>query len=168
MTAERICLGALAGAFGTRGEVRLKSFTAAPEDVAAYGPLETEDGTRRFAVTLTGTAKTALTARLSGVTTKEAADALRGTRLYVDRALLPDTDEDEYYHADLIGLDVYDTGGALLGRINAVMNHGASDLLEITGPDLTAPILLPFTKATVPTVDLRRGRLVADLPEGLL
>jgi 16S rRNA processing protein RimM len=147
--------------------VRLKSFCAVPEDIASYGPLQSEDG-RRFDVTLTGRTKNALTARLSGVATKEQADALRGTRLTVDRALLPEPCEEEYYHADLIGLPVYDTGGALLGHVRAIHDHGAGDLLELHGPGLKTTVLLPFTRDAVPTVDLAAGRLVADPPEGLL
>ena len=164
---SRVCVGAVAGAFGVKGEVRLKSFTAEPEDIAAYGPLETEDGAQRFEAQITGRAKGTLVARLSGIASKEAADALRGTRLYVDRDCLPAPDEDEYYHADLIGLEVYDTGGALLGTVKAVLNHGASDLLEIQGPGLASTVLLPFTLDAVPTVDLATRRIVADPPEGL-
>jgi len=167
MAATRVCLGAIAGAFGVRGEVRLKSFCADPGAITAYGPLATEDGDRRFAVTLTGTAPGALVARLSGVATREAAEALRGTRLYADRAALPAPAEDEFYHADLIGLAVQDTGGRPLGQVRAVLNHGAGDLLEIAGPGLATPMLLPFTRAAVPTVDLAAGIIVADPPEGL-
>ncbi|MHA7850775.1 ribosome maturation factor RimM [Roseovarius sp.] len=164
----RICLGAIAGAFGVQGEVRLKSFTATPEDIAAYGPLESEDGTRRFEITLSGqSAKGGLIARLSGVTTKEQADALRGVRLYTDRDRLPALPDEEYYHADLIGLEVYDTGGALLGRVKTVLNHGAGDILELQGQGLTSTVLLPFTRQAVPTVDLAAGRIIADPPDGL-
>ena len=164
----RICLGAIAGAFGVHGEVRLKSFTATPEDIAAYGRLDTEDGARSFDIALTGqSAKGALIARLSGVATKEQADALRGTRLYAERSRLPALPDDEFYHADLIGLEVFDTGGASLGRVKAVLNHGAGDLLEIHGPGLKATVLLPFTREAVPTVDLAAGRIVADPPDGL-
>ena len=167
MSVEKVCVGAIGGAFGVRGEVRLKSFTAIPEDVAAYGPVETEDGATRWTVTLGRPIKGALSARLSGVTTKEEADALRGTRLYVPRDRLPDPDEDEYYHADLIGLPVFDTGGAALGHVKSVQSNGADDLLEIHGPGLTQTVLLPFTRAAVPTVDIAAGRIVADPPEGL-
>ncbi len=162
-----VCVGAIAGSYGVRGEVRLKSFCAEPEDVATYGALRTEDGARSFEVRLTGPIKNGFAARLSGIATKEQADALKGTRLYVDRDRLPEPDEDEFYHADLIGMDVSDTGGTLLGRVRAVLNHGAGDLLEITGPGLKAPVLLPFTKEAVPTVDLAGRRIVADPPEGL-
>ncbi len=165
---DRICIGAVAGAFGVRGELRLKSFTATPEDIAIYGPVTSEDGSQSFTITLTGqTTKGALIARLSGVATKEQADALRGLRLFVDRDRLPNLPDDEYYHADLIGLEVFDTGGALLGRVKSVLNHGASDILEIHGPGLKSTVLLPFTLEAVPTVDLASGRIIADPPDGL-
>ena len=164
----KVCVGAIAGAFGVRGEVRLKSYCADPAAIADYGALTDETGARRFDVTLTGQIKNGLSARLSGVRTKEEADALRGVRLYVDRAMLPATGDDEFYHADLIGLRVMDAGGTELGTVRAVLNHGASDLLEVHGPGLKAPILLPFTRAIVPTVDVAGGRIVADPPEGLL
>ncbi len=163
---NRICVGAVAGAFGVRGEVRLKSFTAQPEDIAEYNPLYSEDGQQSFSVSLIGQTKNGFTARLTGIQTKEQADALKGMRLFVDRDVLPELPDDEFYHADLIGLDVYDTGGTLLGRVENVLNHGASDLLEIK-PASGETILLPFTIALVPTVDLRAGRLVADPPDGL-
>lgn len=167
MTA-RICVGSIAGAFGVKGEVRLKSFCADPAAIADYGALTDEAGTRRFDVTLTGQVKNGLSARLSGVRTKEEADALRGIRLYVDRDRLPDAGEDEFYHADLIGLRVFDTGGTEIGTVRAVLNHGASDLLEVHAPGMKATVLLPFTRAVVPTVDLAGGRIVADPPDGLL
>jgi 16S rRNA processing protein RimM len=108
-----------------------------------------------------------LGARIAGVNTKEQADALKGVSLYVDRAKLPSLPDDEFYHADLIGLEARDTGGALLGKVLAVHNHGAGDLLEVAGPGLKTSLLLPFTIASVPTVDLAAGRIVVDLPEGL-
>ena len=162
---DRICVGAIAGAFGVAGEVRLKSFCADPAAIATYGPLFTEDGTQCYKVKLTRPVAGGLGARLSGVATKEDADALKGTTLWVSRDRLPAAGDDEYYHADLIGLEVRDTGGALLGRVSAVHNHGAGDLLEVTGPQ--GALLLPFTLAVIPTVDLSAGRIVADPPEGL-
>lgn len=164
---DRVCVGAIAGSFGVKGEVRLKSFCSDPEALASYGPLYTEDGSRKFTVKLTRPVAGGLGARLSGVATKEEADALRGTSLYVDREKLPSLGDDEFYHADLIGLEVRDTGGALIGRVQAVHNHGAGDLLEIMGPGMKQALLLPFTRAVVPTVDLAARRIVADLPEGL-
>ena len=164
---DMVCVGAIAGAFGVRGEVRLKSFCTDPADVAAYGPLSTEDGTRSFTVKLTRPVKGGFGARLNGVGSKEAADALKGTRLYAPRDALPALPDDEFYHADLIGLTVTDTGGAVLGQVRSVQNHGATDLLEIHGPGLKSTVLLPFTQETVPTVDLSQGKIVADPPDGL-
>lgn len=164
---DLVCVGAVAGAFGVRGEVRLKSFCAEPEDIANYAPLTTEDGGTSYAITLTRPIKNGFAARLSGVETKEQADALRGLRLYAPRDRLPALPDDEFYHADLIGLDVLDTGGTPLGKVRAVQNHGAGDLLEIHGPGLKTTVLLPFTREAVPTVDLDSGRIIADPPEGL-
>ena len=164
---EQVCVGALGGAFGVRGEVRLKSFCAIPEDIDAYGPLVTEDGAQRFSLQLTGRVKGGFTARLTGIETKEQADALKGVRLYAGRDQLPSLPDDEYYYADLIGLEVVDTGGTPLGTVRAVQNHGASDLLEIHAPGLKTTVLLPFTVEAVPTVDLASGRIIADPPEGL-
>ena len=160
---DLICLGAIAGAYGVRGEVRLKSFCAVPESIADYGPLVTGDG-RAFDVALTRPISGAYAARLSGVTTKEAADALKGVRLHVARDRMPPPGEDEYYHADLIGVAVYDTGGVHIGAIKAVQDHGAGDILEVSRPGL-AELLVPFTRTAVPTVDLGAGRIIVDPPE---
>ena len=162
MTTDRICVGAIAGAFGIHGEVRLKSFCAEPADIAAYTPLTTEDGTRSFAVRLTRPVAGGLGARLSGVATREDAEALRGMTLWAPRAALPSLPDDEFYHADLIGLEVADPGGAVLGRVRAVYDHGAGDILEVAGP--AGVLLIPFTRAAVPTIDLAAGRIVADPP----
>ncbi|HEY0212301.1 MAG TPA: ribosome maturation factor RimM [Paenirhodobacter sp.] len=162
---DRICVGAIAGAFGVKGEVRLKSFCSTPEDIAAYGPLWSEDGARQFRVKLTRPVTGGLGARLSDVTTKEAGDALKGVTLWADRDRLPSLPDDEFYHADLIGLDVFDTGGIAIGKVRSVQNFGASDILEIYVPGAKATLLLPFTRAVVPTVDLKAGRIIADPPE---
>ncbi|MEM1345290.1 MAG: ribosome maturation factor RimM [Pseudomonadota bacterium] len=159
-----VCVGAVAGAFGVRGEARLKSFCAEPEAIAAYGPLATEDG-RHFEVRLTRSVKGGLAARLSGVATREAAEALKGTRLYAPRTRLPALGDDEFYHADLIGLSVVDPGGTAIGRIKAIFDHGAGDVLEIALPSGDTA-LLPFTREAVPTVDLASGRVIADPPPG--
>ena len=167
MTADRICIGAIAGSFGVLGEVRLKSFCTDPEAIASYGPLHTEDGSRSFAVKLTRPVAGGVGARLSGVATKEQADALKGTSLFVDRARLPTLPDDEFYHADLIGMAAHDPGGALIGTVQAVHNHGAGDLLELAGPGLKQSLIVPFTFAVVPAVDLAARRVIVDLPEGL-
>lgn len=164
---EMVCVAAIAGAYGVRGEVRLKSFTAEAETIADYSPLTTEDGSRSFDVRITRSIKNGLAARLTGISTKEEADEMRGLKLYVPRDRLPDLPDDEYYYADLIGLEVRDTGGTVLGRVKSVQNHGSTDLLEIHGPGLKATVLLPFTLEAVPTVDLATGRIIADPPEGI-
>ena len=164
---DRICVGAIAGAFGVAGEVRLKSYCAEPTAIADYGLLHTEDGSRSFRITLTRPVAGGLGARVHGIKTKEEADALRGTQLYADRARLPHLPDDEFYHADLIGLAVQDAGGAALGTVQAVHNHGAGDILEISGPGLKSALMVPFTLVAVPTVDLTARKIVVDLPEGL-
>jgi 16S rRNA processing protein RimM len=164
---NRICVGAIMGAFGVKGEVRLKSFCADPAAIGDYSPLYSEDGKQSFDVTITGPIKGGFAARIKNVRYKDQADALRGTTLYVDRDVLPNLPDDEFYHADLIGLDVVDTGGQVLGRVTAVHDHGAGDLLEVSGKGLKTPALLPFTKEAVPTVDLQAGRIVADPPAGV-
>lgn len=161
---DLVCVGAIAGSFGVKGEVRLKSFCAQPDAIGDYAPLTDEQG-RSYDVRVTRAIKNGLAARLSGVTTKEAADALRGTKLFVPRDRLPDPDEDEFYHTDLMGMAVLDTGGTLLGTVKAVLNHGAGDLLEIATP--SGVVLMPFTRAAVPTVDLAGRRLIADPPDGV-
>lgn len=163
---DMICVGAIAGAFGVKGEVRIKSYTAIPTDIADYAPFQTIDGKREFDLVLTGNVKKGLTGRMSGIITKEDADALKGTELFVPRSRLPSLPDDEFYYSDLVDLSVRDTGGDTIGTIKSVQNHGASDLIEI----LTASqntVLLPFTKQNVPTVDLTAGLVVIDPPEGL-
>lgn len=162
---DLICIGAIAGSFGVSGEVRLKSFCSEPSDIAAYGPLSTEDGSRQFQITLTRPVSGGLGARITGVSTKEQADALRGTSLYVARDRLPALPDDEFYHADLIGLSAYDTGGELIGKVTAIHNHGAGDIVEISPTRHKSALLLPFTTAIVPNVDLAAGRIVVDLPD---
>lgn len=163
----KIVVGVLSGAYGVQGEVRLKSFCAAPEDIERYAPLTDARG-RTYHVAILRPIKNGFAARVAEIATKEAADALKGTELFADRSQLPSLPADEFYHADLIGLSVVDTGGAALGTIKSVQNHGADDLLEVQRPASSASFLLPFTRSAVPTVDLAAGRVVADPPEGLL
>ena len=163
---SNICVGAIMGAFGAKGEVRLKSFCAEPEDVGSYGPLLSEDGTQVFDLTVTRPVKGGFAARIKGVRYKDEADKLRGMRLYVTRDVLPNLPDDEYYYSDLIGLEVVDTGGVSLGKVRAVHDHGAGDFLEIRAVD-GKDALLPFTRDAVPTVDLSAGRIVCDPPDGV-
>ena len=164
---QRVCVGIVTGAHGVRGAVRLKSFTAEPGDVARYGALEDESGERHFSLRSVGKAKGVVIARIAGVADRDAAEALRGLRLYLPRAALPPPGEDEYYHADLIGLAAVLADGTRIGEVRAVHDFGAGDTLEIlrsAGP----PAMVPFTRAIVPVVDLAAGRLVVDPPPGLL
>ncbi len=156
---DMVCVGAIAGAFGVRGEARIKSFCADPGAIADYSPLSTEDG-RQIELKLGRAIKDGFAARLSGVTTREDVEALKGTRLYAHRDDLPALPDDEYYHADLIGLEVVDTGGAALGKVRAVPDFGAGDVLDVLGPK---ELMIPFTREAVPTVDLTAKRVVADL-----
>ncbi len=163
---DRIVVGAVTGAFGVKGEVRLKSFCAEPEDIVTYSPLYDAEG-MEYTVKITRSVKGGFAARLSGIRYKDQADAMRGKELFADRDLLPNLPDDEYYYSDLIGLDVLDTGGEALGKVAAIDNHGAGDILEIRGPGLKSSALLPFTKAAVPTVDLAAGRIIVDPPDGV-
>ncbi len=159
-----VCLGQIGAAHGVRGEVRLRSFTAEPEAIASYGPLQTEDG-RVFEIESLRPAKDHFVATLSGVADRDAAERLANTKLYVPRDRLPEPDEpDEYYHADLIGLAVVDRSGTSLGTVIAVHNFGAGDLIEVREAEGKPTQLLPFDAVTVPTVDLAARRLVIDLP----
>jgi 16S rRNA processing protein RimM len=167
MSDTRIIVGAIAGSFGVHGEVRLKSFCVPPEAIADYSPLYTEDGSRSFDIVLERSIKNGFAVHLSGVNNKEDADALKGVTLFADRDQLPSLPDDEFYYTDLVGLDVYDTGGTKLGVVRVVVDHGAGDLLEVYAPTMKTPALLPFTKAAVPTVDLAAKRIIADPPEGL-
>ncbi len=163
----KVIVGRLSGSFGVRGEVRLKSFCADPEAIADYTPLTTDQGHIFAQIVLTGQIKGGFTARIDGIVTKEDADALTNVDLYALRSAMPAPEDDEYYYADLEGLTVLDTGGAVLGKVVRVVDHGAGDLLDIAVPGQSETVLLPFTQALVPTVDLSTGRIIADPPEGL-
>ena len=153
-----MCVAAVAAAHGIKGALKLKSFTERPEDVAAYGPLFDRKGKHLFTLTVVGPAKGGVIAKADGIDDRDAAEALRGIELFVPRDVLPDTDEDEFYVHDLEGLDVFEAGGGRLGVVKQVVNHGAGDLLEIADDDGRLRIL-PFDKASVPVIDLEKGRL---------
>jgi len=165
-TRPLVCVGVIAGAHGIKGEVKVKSFTEESEGFAAYGPLWDETGARRFDMTVRARAKDGLIAAIRGVTDRDAAEALRGVRLFVPRAALPEPGEDEFYYADLIGLSAELEDGSPLGEVVAVHNFGAGDVIEIKGAG--AVLDLPFTSAVVPVVDVAKGRIVVVPPEGLL
>jgi len=146
-----------------RGAVKLWTFTEDPLAVKRYGRLATKDGARQFEVTHAREAKGHLVATLKGVATREDAERLNGIELYIAREKLPATDTDEYYHADLIGLAAVNAADEPIGRVIAIHNFGAGDIIEIAPPN-GATMLLPFTNAVVPTVDLAKSRVVIELP----
>jgi 16S rRNA processing protein RimM len=157
------------GAHGVRGEVKLESFTEYADEIAAYGDLYDETGTRPFPLAEMRAGPKGILARFAGVTDRNAAEDLRGVRLYVPRSRLPRLrEEDAYYQADLIGLAAELGDGSALGRVRAVQNFGAGDLLEIDVPGRKNTLLVPFTRAVVPTVDMTAGRVVIEPPPGLL
>ena len=162
--AAPICVARIGAAHGVRGAVKLWTFTEDPFAVKRYGPLATKDGARWFEVATAREAKGHLVATLKGVATREEAERLNGIELYISREKLPATDDDEYYHADLIGLAAVNAANEPLGRVIAIHNFGAGDIIEIAPPQGTS-LLLPFTNAVVPTVDPAAGRVVIELPD---
>jgi 16S rRNA processing protein RimM len=162
--AAPICIARIGAAHGVRGAVKLWTFTEDPFAVKTYGPLLTKDGARSFEVATAREAKGHLVATLKGIATREEAERLNGIELYIAREKLPATDENEYYHADLIGLAAVNAADEPLGRVLAIHNFGAGDIIEIAPPQ-GATLLLPFTNAVVPTVDLANGRVVIELPD---
>lgn len=161
---DRILLGRIAGAHGIRGEVLIKTFTAAPENIGAYGPLSDETGTRTFKLKSARATPKGVVARLQGVDDRNGAEALRGIALYIERDRLPEAAEDEFYHADLVGLTAVDGDGKPVGEIVAVQNYGAGDLLEIRLAGSSKTELVPFTDAAVPQVDVAARRVVVLMP----
>jgi 16S rRNA processing protein RimM len=159
----QVCVARIGAAHGVRGAVKLWTFTEDPFAVTRYGPLATKDGARSFEVAQAREGKGHLVATFNGVTTRNEAERLNGIELYVAREKLPATDEDEYYHADLIGLAAVTTANEPLGRVIAIHNFGAGDIIEIAPPS-GATMLLPFSNIVVPTVDIARGRVVIELP----
>jgi 16S rRNA processing protein RimM len=159
--ADRICVAQIGAAHGIRGEVRLRSFTEEPMAVMAYGPLESEDGTRRFTIEALRPAKDHFVARLAGVADRDAAEKLVNIKLYISRDKLPPIEDDEtFYHADLVGLAAVTPDGAPLGTVTAILNFGAGDLVEIKPQGGGEPLMVPFTEAAVPEIDIAAGRMV--------
>jgi 16S rRNA processing protein RimM len=161
-----VLLGEIGAAQGLKGEVRIRSYTEERGGITAYGPLQDETGRKIEIESLRATPK-ALIARIKGVTTREAAEALAHTKLYVQRAMLPERGEEEWYHADLVGLAAVGRDGAPLGEVVAIQNFGAGDLLEVNPIGGGATVLVPFTRDTVPEIDVEGGRLTLVPPEGL-
>ncbi|MGD9638066.1 MAG: ribosome maturation factor RimM [Alphaproteobacteria bacterium] len=158
---KRVCVGVITGAHGVKGQVKIKSFTANPEDIAAYGVLEDDSGIKKFNVRILGEGKDFLRAEIKGVSDRNEAELLRGVNLFVSREKLPETVEEEYYHTDLIGLDVFNNEGVLIGSVAAIYDFGAGDVLEIKSLDNKLN-MLPFTKEIVPIVDIKNHKVVVN------
>jgi 16S rRNA processing protein RimM len=167
MSEQRICLGVLIGARGVTGEVRVKTYTEAPEDIAAYGTLSDEAGKRTFEITDLRVIKGQASVKIEGVEDRDAAEALKGIEVFVSRAELPETEEDEYYHNDLIGLAVEDADGKAVGTVKALYDFGAGDVIEIER-EVGADVLLPFNAEMVTEVDIKAAKIVVEIPEELL
>jgi 16S rRNA processing protein RimM len=165
---DRICVARIGAAHGTTGEVRLWPFTARAEAVAAYGPLQTADGTQAFEIEAIRPARDFLLARLKGVTDRATAERLRNTDLYAPRERLPGLEADEFYHADLIGLSAQDKTGRAIGVVTAVHNFGAGDILEIAPAAGGETAMVPFSTAAVPRVEVAAGLILLEIPEGLV
>ena len=161
--AERICVAQIGGAHGLRGEVKLKSFTADPMAVTDYGPLTTEDGSATFEIEAVRAAKGHLIARFRGVGDRDTAERLTNVRLFAPRERLPPLASDEFYHADLIGLAAVTADGSKVGTVVAVHDFGAGDILELQAAGGGPNIMLPFTAAFVPSVDIANRRIVVAL-----
>jgi 16S rRNA processing protein RimM len=159
-----VLLAAVIGAQGLKGEVKAKLFTAVPDALPRYGALHTKDG-RKLVITALRPAKAGeAVIAFEGVRDRNAAEALKGAELFVDRAALPQTGEDEFYHADLIGLEARDAEGRVLGKVSALHNYGASDVIELQRPD-GDHVLLAFSKETVPVLNVAAGYIVVAVPE---
>ncbi len=168
MCPSRLCLGVIAGAHGLQGAVRVKTFTAAPETIADYGPLEDTAGSRRFALRLARVEKGVALVRIAGIEDRNGAEALKGVELFLDRGALPPAeDEEEFYHADLVGLAAIDTKGVRLGTVRALHDFGAGDLIEVLPDEGGQPRVFPFTREAVPDIDLAARTVTIDPPEGL-
>jgi 16S rRNA processing protein RimM len=163
----RILLGRIAGAHGIRGEVLIKTFTAEPEGIAAYGALSDADGQRTFNIERARATPKGVVARVAGINDRDAAEALKGIELYVEHGRLPPPGDGEFYHADLIGLSAVDPSGTPVGEIIAVHNHGAGDLIEVRLAGSSRTELIPFTEATVPRIDMTARQAVMVMPASI-
>ena len=166
-TSELICVGAVTGARGIKGDIRIKSFTDDPEAIASYGPLYDKTGTTSFNLKITGQAKGQLIGRVKGINDRNEAEKLKGTQFFVSRDKLPAPDEDEFYVQDLIGLRAEGLDGSDFGKVTAVENYGAGDILEIAG-GVVGNQMVPFTLEAFPKVDIEGGLVLIELPAGLM
>jgi 16S rRNA processing protein RimM len=169
MTKGRVLLGVVAAPHGVRGLVRIRSFTEDPMAIASYGALSDETGQKRYRVEALSAAKGAVLARIEGVADRTAAEAVRGLRLYVERSALPATGEREWYEADLLGLAAVGRDGRDWGKVIAFHDFGAGRTMEVSGGGASrSSVMLPFTDAVVPEIDVEGGKVLVDPPTGVL
>jgi 16S rRNA processing protein RimM len=166
MAEEKLCVGVIVGAHGVRGDLRVKSFTDDPADLVSYGPLTDAGGARDFKLRILGSARGLLRVRMNGVEDRNAAEALSGVELYVARDRLPEPENDEFYFADLVGLRAERPDGSFYGTVRALHDFGAGDVIEIALAE-GGVVVLPFTRAVVPEIDLDSGRVVIVQPDDL-
>ena len=155
---DRVCLGIVTGPQGLKGAVWIRSYTAWSENIASYGLLSDLTGEREFSIRILRSTKKGLVAELSGVDDRTAAEEIKGMELYVSRDALPETDEEEFYYSDLIGLKVEDENGKVMGQVKMMDNYGAGEVMEVTLTSGEA-LLLPFTREAVPIVDVPAGKI---------
>ena len=164
---EELCLGVIIGPHGIKGAVRVKSFTEKPKSIAEYGTLHDKYG-KSFDLQLEGQSKGTLIVSIKGMTTRTQAEVLKGTELFIKRKVLPQTDDEEYYHADLLGLNVYNRDGKKMGVVKAIHNFGAGDIVEVVIAETENTVLIPFNNNTVPEIDFVKQEMIVEIPLGLL
>lgn len=164
MSDNRICLGKIVGAQGIKGEVKIKSFTEVIDDIDAYGELEDKTGSRKFDIEVTGSSKGTVRAKIKGIKDRNEAEALVGTELYISKDLLPELDEEnEFYHSDLIGLDVkLKKDNSVIGSVAGLYNFGAGDIIEIKLSGSNKTEMIPFNDAYVPEINIKNGYIIVE------
>lgn len=162
MKENKVCLGAIVGVHGIRGEVKIKSFSDDEKHLTAYGALSNADNTQKLELKLVGHSKDLLRAKIKGVEDRTTAEKYVGTGLYIERDKLPALAEEEYYHADLIGLEVKNSSHKVLGKVNAMYNFGAGDILEVKTNEGNLE-MLPFNKNFVPTINIKDGYIIVEM-----
>lgn len=162
MSDNKICLGAVVGVHGIRGEVKVKCFSDNEKNLTRYGDVFNESGSKSFSLKIVGHSKELLRVKVKGIDDRNTAETLVGTAFYINRDLLPDLKEDEFYHTDLIGLEAKNSNGEKIGEVNAIYNFGAGDIIELKLNE--GPLeMLPFTKAYVPTINIKEHYIIVEM-----
>lgn len=162
MEKNKVCLGAIVGVHGIRGEVKIKCFCDDEKHLTAYGTLSNEQGDKTLEIKVVGHSKDLLRAKIKGVEDRTTAESYVGTGLYIERDKLPSLEEEEFYHADLIGLTAKNNQGEILGEVNAIYNFGAGDILEVKTLE-GALEMMPFNKTFVPTINIKDGYIIVEM-----